>query len=78
MGVAGEWPRRREVPQAAGADAMREGMALFREAAGNLARVGVEQKKGNLFEYILARPDGGSTSRGTGALRSRDKCVRAW
>ena len=42
------------LPEAAAADAMRGGMDQFRDAAERLLRVGVEQKKGNLFEYIEA------------------------
>jgi hypothetical protein len=40
--------------EAAAADAMREGMGQFREVAERLLKVGAEQKKGNLFEYIEA------------------------
>ncbi len=40
--------------QAAAADATRQGMDLFRQAAQNLAKVDLEKSKGNLFEYIEA------------------------
>lgn len=57
--------------EAAGADATRVGMDLFREAAGNLSNVGVEFKKGNLFEYIEAsRFNARAAEQGAG-LRAR-------
>lgn len=40
------------VSEAAGTEAMREGMEALRKAAQNAGERGVEQAKGNLFEYI--------------------------
>ncbi len=52
--IAGQYGGVSSQAEAAASDAMTNGMDLFRQAAKQKVNIGLEQKQGNLFEYIEA------------------------